>query len=128
MNQAINIIPPYVDTETPAVRWYTFHGLIALFSLGMAGIAALLLEYEMAKLAHPQASFYITPSKFDIVVSGIVIALAIMNLSTLIFVFMRHLWLRRWMLGTTIAGWVLIAILVVVLSYSFLPIILPWYR
>lgn len=127
MNQKI-AVPPYVDTKTSPKKWYAFHIGILVASLGMLGIAALVLEYELAKLQNPLVSFIETPVYLVVALAGTVAALALINISVLIFVFLRHLWLRQWMLGTTIAGWMLIAVLALVLQYRFLPILLPWYR
>lgn len=128
MKQADSSVPAYVDTQTPAKVWYGYHLSILTASLAMAAIAALILEYELAKLRNPGVAFYATPTTFDLIVSVLVLLLAVANVGVLIFVFWRHLWLRRWMLGTTIFGWMLIATLVIVLNYTFLPVLLPWYR
>lgn len=127
MNQQISALP-YVDATTPVQKWYAFHISILLASLGMLGIAALILEYELAKLRNPLVSFIETPVYLDITLAGMVTVLALINLSVLTFVFRRHLWIRRWMLATTLVGWMIIAVLVLVLQYRFLPILLPWYR
>jgi hypothetical protein len=124
MNQT-DQIPEYVDTETPLWKWYVYNIIIFIGSLVMAYLASLILEYELAKLAHPQASFIITPRNLDLSFSFITIVLGLANLSVLLFVFLRHLWLRKWMLGTMIAGWMLLAILALTLSSRFLTILLP---
>lgn len=121
-------IPAYVDTATPPRRWFLYHFGILLASLGMLIIASLIIEHELARLANPGVAFIDTPLVFDMVIAATVALLAFANLAVLIFVFMRHLWLRRWMLATTIIGWMLLATLVLVLRDLFLPVLLPGYR
>ncbi len=121
-------IPMYVDTKTPRTKWYLFNAIIGLASLLMAYLAFAFLEYEIAKLTHPRVAFLVTPIWLDLAVSATIIGLAISNLAVLIFVFMRHLWLRRWMIATTILGWMLIAALGIILNARFLMILFPWYR
>jgi hypothetical protein len=128
MNQTPSSVPEYVDTTTPKWKWYTYHLLIAVFSLAMALIAAMIVEYELAHLRNPEASFIQTPTPVDLTLSIAIILIAVCNLSVLIFVFLRHLWLRKWMLATTILGWMLMAALVLVLQGNFLPVLLPSYR
>ncbi len=115
----------HIDTTTTAVRWYGYNGLIGMASVAMAGLASLILEYELAKLRNPEANFLATPTTLDITLSTVVILLAIANIAVLIFILLRHLWLRKWMIGTTAVGWVLLAILAVVLGERFLQIIAP---
>ncbi len=121
-------VPAYVDTKTPAVTWHLYNLLILIASLGMGFIASLLVEYEIAKLTHPGIGFIQTPLWLVLTLAGLVIALAITNLAVLILVFVRHLWLRRWMLATVITGWVLLAILALTLNDSLLYILIPGYR
>src|SRR3954470_4046218 len=66
-------VPEYVDTETPKRKWYTYHLLIGLFSLAMALVAAMVLEYEIAKLTHPNVGYIVTPVKLDIALSSLII-------------------------------------------------------
>ena len=118
-------VPSYIDTKTPPMRWYRNNGLIALVSIGMIVVASLILEYEVAKLRNPDVPFIPTPVGLDITLTTVVILLGLANITVLIFVFLRHLWFRRWMLATTIIGWVLLAILALVLGDRFLPIVFP---
>lgn len=130
MNNETAAMPDYVDTETPLRKWYGYNLFILFASLGMATIAGLVIEYEIARLTHPDAGFLPTPLLLDLALSGGVIVLAALNLAVLIFVFMRHLWIRKWMLATTIIGWIMIAVMALVLHELFLPVILPslYYR
>lgn len=118
-------IPVYVDTQTPAVRWYIFHLIVLVASLIMAYLAASFLEFEISKWTHPGVYFIDSPRWFDLIAAGSVLALAIANLSILPFVLLRHLWIRRWMLGTTLLGWMILAVMALVLRQSFIQIILP---
>lgn len=128
MKSSAASVPPYVDTATPLAKWYAFHLTVLIASAIMAALAALVLEYEIAKINNPQVSFLATPTRLDMILSSSIILLAIANLGVLIFVFRRHLWLRRWMAATTALGWVLLAVMALALNDAFLPVILPWYR
>lgn len=118
-------VPEYSDTVTPAGQWYSYNLLMLIASLIMAYPAGLIIEYEVAKLTHPQIGFIITPVWADIIISGLVLILALTNLAVLLFVFMRHLWLRRWMIATTVIGWMLIAIQAIILNDHYLSILIP---
>ncbi len=118
-------VPLYVDTETPTVHWYGFNSLIAVLSLLMVIVASLLLEYELAKLRSPEAGFLPTPTVLDGALAIITVLLGLANLSVLVFVFLRHLKLRKWMGSTVMIGWVLLAVLAVVLQDRFLLILFP---
>lgn len=121
-------IPEYVDTKTPSRQWLGYNLTILAANIVMIGIASLVIEYELAKMAHPEANFLPTPTTIDLTLGFLIIALGVANLGVLLFVFLRHLWLRRWMMATTWVGWILLAVLVLVMSKYFLPVILPWYR
>jgi hypothetical protein len=123
--QALTEIPEYVDRSTPAFRWYFHNFFILIASLSMTGIASLFLEYEIAKLTHPNVGFIQTPVVFDLIASGVVISLGLSNLIVLLFVFLRHLWLRKWMLATVMIGWMILAVMVLVLQDRFLSIAIP---
>lgn len=118
-------VPEYVDTKTPIVQWYIFNGIILLGSWLMASLAALIVEFELAKLTHPAVGFINSPTWLDLTISGIVMALAIANMTVLLFVFWRHLRLRRWMVVTTMIGWMLIATQALVLNDRYLYILIP---
>ncbi len=118
-------LPPFVDTETPKAKWYGYHLAILVNTLGMMAISFLVLEYELAKIAHPHVGFVVTPSRLDISLASIIILLGLANLSVLIFVFLRHLWLRKWMLATTILGWMLVAVIVLALQGNLWPVLIP---
>ncbi len=120
-------VPEYVDTKTPQRRWLAYNLFILIASLAMATVAVYVMEYEIAKLTHPGVVFIATPVYLDLVVGSLVVALAFANVSILLFVFLRHLWLRKWMLATTIIGWMLLAVLGLVLNGRLLMILDPWY-
>lgn len=121
-------VMPYVDIETPKVKWYIYHSFVLVTNLALLAIGALVIEYTVAKITNPNVFFLPLPVPFTLICALLVIGLAIVNLATLIFVFWRHLWLRRWLLGTTFAGFVIIALLILVLQDRFLTILLPWYH
>lgn len=128
METAVQDIPPYVDTETKPVKWYAYNSFIFVASLAMVYIASLILEFELAKLRNPMAGFIPTPTWADIILSTIVILLGFANLSVLLFVIMRHLWLRKWMMVTTLIGWMLLAVLALALQWRFLAVLIPTFR
>ncbi len=119
--------PEYVDTKTRPSAWYAFNLSILILTLGMMAVAAMLLEYEIAKIDNPLVAFLDTPSQLDITLSSLILVLGLANLVVLVFVFLRHLWRRKWMVATTIIGWISIAVMILLLQDKFLKIIFPWW-
>lgn len=117
------LVPEFVDTTTPSWQWYSYNLFIFVASILMVLFSIALLEYEIAKYSHPLVSFIQTPTAFDYSVAVVVGLLGLANLSVLLFVFLRHLWSRQWMLATVIIGWMLIATTVLVLGERFIPVI-----
>lgn len=118
-------IPEYIDTRTPKLQWYGYNVFILLASTVMVGAASLILEHEIARLRQPAATFIASPLWLDLVLSSFILSLGLVNIAVLLFVFLRHLWPRRWMIATTASGWILLAVLALVLGRRFLPILLP---
>ena len=116
---------PYIDTKTPTTRWYVFNIIILIATFAMVALASLILEYDIARLQHPGVVFIDTPIRLDLIVTSIILLLGLANISVMIFVFLRHLWLRKWMIATTIIGWMLLAVLVLILQNRFIPVIIP---
>jgi hypothetical protein len=119
------LTPEYADTTTSPVKWYGYNLAMFALSLVMVLFSIALLEYEIARITSPEVAFIATPMVFDITIATIVGLLGLANLSVLLFVFLRHLWSRHWMVATTLVGWMLIAVTVLVLQDSFLPVIFP---
>lgn len=117
--------PEYVDTTTSTAKWYGYNISLLIANCLMFYLAALVVEYEVARLTHPNVGYIPTPLWADLTLSTIVIILALANLAVLIFVFLRHLWRRPWMLATTIIGWMLLAIIALLLNENFLPVMFP---
>jgi hypothetical protein len=101
---------------------------LVLFLFNLVGLAVGLLvgEYEVAKLRHPDASWVMTPSPLDLVLSGLLVLVTIGNLGVLSFVILRHLEsYRQWLWFGAAVSLALVIVLAVVLGDRFLPILWP---
>jgi hypothetical protein len=118
-------LPEYVDAVTPRLKWYTFNTVTLLASGLMVYLASLIIEFEIAKLSKPDISFITTPTGWDLGLAGLTIGLGLVNIAVLVFVFLRHLWLRKWMIGTTLLGWMALALIALILGSRFMPVVFP---
>ena len=105
-------------------RHFNNLGLLILNGLALA-TALLLLEYEVAKFRHPLAGWIPTPGVFDTVIASIVILLSILVIAVIIIIYYKKLENRSWLWSVTIASWVLLAILSLVLNTKAIPILFP---
>ncbi len=97
---------------------------LMILNMAIFAVAMPILEYDLSKTLKPQFEWLPTIPALDITLISIASIIAIYNISILFLVVVKDLRnFRRWTWFSTIMAWFLIAVVVLVLGTSFLPII-----
>lgn len=97
-----------------------------IFSLGFLYLAFIFFEYEIAKIQNPAVLFLITPRWLDLVLSGIVGLVSLIDLAVVILVYYKKLEVRFWIWWLILVQASLLAIIFTTLGWwRFEHILLP---